>query len=116
MGQFWYGGGTPGKQLVKEVSRMIVVAAMLKAAEGKGDEVEREFRKLAPNVLNDPGTLAYVIHRSIDDPSKFFIYEKYESREALKQHSSTTHFQEFSRAIASMLDGRPQVGLYNEVE
>ena len=94
---------------------MIVVAAIIKTAEGKGDEFEQEFRKLAPKVLNDPGTITYVLHRSIDDPTKFFVYEKYESQEALRQHSSTPHFQEFSRAIAPMLSGRPEIGLYDEV-
>jgi len=94
---------------------MIVVAATLKAVDGKGDELEQEFRKLVPKVLKDPGTISYVVHRNIDDPSKFFVYEKYEDREALKQHSSTSHFQEFSRAIASMLSGRPEIGLYSEI-
>ena len=94
---------------------MIVVVAMLKTVEGKGDELEQEFRKLVPKVLNDPGAIAYVIHRNIDDPSEFFVYEKYESRDALKYHSSTAHFKEFGRAIASMLSGRPEVSLYTEV-
>jgi len=94
---------------------MIVVAAMLKAIDGKGNELELAFQRLVPKVLNDPGTIAYVAHRSTDDPSKFFVYEKYESTEALKAHSSTPHFQEFSRAVASMLDGRPEVGLYGEI-
>ena len=94
---------------------MIVIAAMIKAIDGKGDELEQEFGKLVPKVLNDPGTIVYAVHRSLNDPSKFFVYEKYESQEALQQHSSTPHFQEFSRAIASMLDGRPEVGLYREI-
>ena len=94
---------------------MIVVAAMLKALEAKGDELEREFQRLVPKVLNDPGTKAYVVHRGIDDPSKFFVYEKYESKDALKTHSSTPHFKEFSQAVASMLDGRPEVALYREI-
>ena len=95
---------------------MIVLAAMLKAVDGKGDELEQQFRKLVPNVLNDPGTIAYVVHRGTDDPSKFFVYEKYEDAEALRAHRSTPHFQEFSRATASLLDGRPEVGRYREIE
>jgi len=96
-------------------SIMIVIAAMINTVEGKGDEFEQEFRKLAPKVLNDPGVMAYALHRSVNDPTKFFVYEKYESQEALQQHGATPHFQEFSRAIASMLSGRPEIGLYNEV-
>jgi quinol monooxygenase YgiN len=94
---------------------MIVVAAKLKAVEGKGDELEQAFRKLAPKVLKDPGTIGYVVHRSVNAPNDFFVYEKYDSMDALKLHSSTEHFKEFSRAIASLLDGRPEVGIYNEL-
>ena len=94
---------------------MLVVAAMLKTVEGKGDELEQRLQKLVPKFLGEAGTIAYVVHRNLDDPTKFFIYEKYESREALKAHSSTPHFKEFSQAIASILDGRPEIGLYNEI-
>jgi quinol monooxygenase YgiN len=94
---------------------MIVVAAKLKAVEDKADELEQEFRKLAPKVLKDPGTISYVVHRRVDASNEFFVYEKYESMEALKIHGSTEHFKEFSKAIASLLDGRPEFGIYNEL-
>ena len=94
---------------------MIVVAATLKAVEGKADELEQEFQKLVPKVLKDPGTISYVVHRSVDDPTKFFVYEKYENGDAFKHHTSTEHFKEFSKAIASLLDGRPEFGLYSEL-
>ena len=94
---------------------MIVVAAKLKAVEGKGDELEQAFRKLVLKVLKDPGTISYVVHRRVDASNDFFVYEKYESMEAFKLHGSTEHFKEFSKAIASLLDGRPEFGIYNEL-
>ena len=94
---------------------MIVVAATLTSVEGKGDELEQECRKLVPKVLKDPGTIAYVVHRGVDNPAKFFIYEKYENGDAIKHHGSTEHFKEFSKTIAPLLDGRPELGLYNEL-
>jgi quinol monooxygenase YgiN len=94
---------------------MIVVAAKLKAVEGKGDEFEREFRKLVPKVLKDPGTISYAVHRKMDAPNEFFVYEKYDSEEAFKLHISTEHFKGFSKASASLLDGRPEVGIYQEL-
>ena len=94
---------------------MIVVVAKLKAVEDKGDELEKEFRKLIPKVLKDPGAISYAVHRKADAPNEFLVYEKYESGEALKFHGSTEHFKEFSKAIASLLDGRPEVGIYNEL-
>jgi len=94
---------------------MIVVTAILKAAEGKGDELEQEFRKFVPAVHKEPGNLAYVAHRGINAPVTFFVYEKYESQEALKEHSSAPHFKEFSKATASMLEGRAEIALYREI-
>jgi quinol monooxygenase YgiN len=94
---------------------MIVVAAKLKAIEGKGDELEREFRKLIPKVLKDPGAISYIVHRRVNAPNEFLVYEKYESEDAFKLHGSTEHFKEFSQAISSLLDGRPEVGVYNEL-
>jgi quinol monooxygenase YgiN len=94
---------------------MIVVTAKMKAVEGKGDELAQEFQKLAPKVLKDPGAVTYTVHRKVDAPNEFLVYEKYESGEALKFHGSTEHFKEFSKAIASLLDGRPEVSLYNEL-
>ena len=94
---------------------MIVVAAMIKAAEDKGDDLEQAISQLVPKVLKDPGTIAYVINRGISDPTKFFIYEKYEDEDALKYHGSTEHFKEFNRSVAGMVGGRPEIGLYREV-
>jgi quinol monooxygenase YgiN len=95
---------------------MIVVAAKMKAVEGKGDELAQEFQKLVPKVLKDPGAVTYTVHRKIDAPNEFFVYEKYVSGDALKYHGSTEHFKEFSRTIGPMLEGRPEVSLYNELD
>jgi quinol monooxygenase YgiN len=94
---------------------MIVVAAKMKAVEGKGDELEQEFRKLIPKVLKDPGAITYAVHRKADAPEEFLVYEKYESGEALKFHGSTEHFKAFSKSIAPLLDGRPEIGIYKEL-
>ena len=95
---------------------MLVTAAMLKVLDNKVDEVEREFRKLVPKVLKDPGVIAYVVHRSIDDPSRFFIYEKYKSREDIDYHRSTSHYKEFFEAFKSIKDGEPNIVVYKELD
>ncbi len=95
---------------------MLVIAAMLKVLEGKGDGLEREFEKLVPKVLKEPGVITYVVHRSIDDPSRFFVYEKYKSREDFDYHCTTPHFKEFFEAFESIKDGEPEVGVYKEID
>jgi quinol monooxygenase YgiN len=59
---------------------MVVLAAMLTAVDEKGDDVEKLFQDLVPKVLKDPGTINYAIHRAVNDPNKFFVYECYENQ------------------------------------
>ena len=95
---------------------MLVIAAMLKVLDGKGDGLEREFEKLVPEVLKEPGVITYVVHRSIDDPSRFFVYEKYKSREDFDYHCTTPHFKEFFEAFESIKDGEPEIAAYKEID
>ena len=94
---------------------MLVIAAVLKILDGKGDELEREFGKLVPKVLEEPGVITYVVHRSIDDPSRFFVYEKYKSREDFDYHCTTPHFKEFFEAFESIKGEELEFRLYKEV-
>jgi len=94
---------------------MLVVAATLKAAQGKGDELEKEFRKLIPEVHKEPGTLTYIVHRALDDADKFLVYERYENKEALDYHTSTPHFKEFFKTAGSLAEGRPEIAFYREI-
>jgi quinol monooxygenase YgiN len=81
---------------------MIVLVAVIKIVEGKGEEFEREWRKIALKVRKDPGTVTFVLHREVKNPNKFLVYEKYESDEALKYHNST-YFNWFSKTVGPIL-------------
>ncbi len=95
---------------------MITIAAIIHVNEGKGAEYEKEFLQLQPKVLKEPGVIAYVLHRSIDDPCKYFVYEKYENEEAVKYHTSTKHFKAFYQKFGAIIKGKPEVGYYQEVK
>jgi len=104
-----------GNTNLKRSAFMVALTAILKTVDGRGDEVEAEFKKLVPKVLQDPGTLAYAVHRAVDDPNKFLVYERYENQEALKYHGSTDHFKEFGRTTREMFAGRAELQFYNIV-
>ena len=95
---------------------MIVIAAVIKVHEGKGDEFEKGYRPLRAKVLKDPGAISYVLHRAVDDPCKFFFYEQYENEEAVKYHSSTEHFKSFFQKMGPIMKGPPEISYYKEVE
>ena len=94
---------------------MIVINAIIKSKEGSGDELEKVFKTYGPKFLQDPGCLAYKIHRRIDNPNVFFFYEQYENDEAVKYHSSSANFKEMVGAMKSLLDGKPEIGLYKPI-
>ena len=94
---------------------MVVLTAIFQAAEGKGDDIEREFKKLAPKVLKDPGAITYTIHRAVDNPNKFLVYEQYENQDAFKYHQQTEHFKAYRQATRGMTIGQTEITFYNKV-
>ncbi len=94
---------------------MIVVAAMLKAQEGKEKEMEDALTAYMPQVQAEEGTLLYVVHRARKDPVKFFIYEQYRDRDALIHHGSTDAFKELFNNLAPLLAGDPSIDTYEVV-
>ena len=94
---------------------MVVVGAVIYENEGKADDFVREYKKLAPKVRSDPGAIAYMLHRDLEDPCKFFFYEKYADDEARTYHTSTPHFKEFFRVVGPIMKGRPLISRYEEI-
>jgi quinol monooxygenase YgiN len=43
------------------------------------------------------------------------FYEKYQDAAALKAHSSTPYFKELFGALQSLLDGEPDIEMYDEL-
>ena len=93
---------------------MIVTCALITTVEGKGDEYQEIFKGLAAKVRKDPGAITYVLHRKIEDPSQFFVFEQYENEEAIKYHASTEHFNTYRQETADIVKDR-QVGFFHEV-
>jgi quinol monooxygenase YgiN len=94
---------------------MVVIAAVIRVNEGKGAEFEKEFLLLQPKVLRDPGAIAYSMHRTADDPCKYFFYEKYADDAAAKYHTSTEHFKAFFQKMGPIMKGKPEISYYQEV-
>lgn len=93
---------------------MIVICALITTVEGKGDEYQEKFKGLAAKVRKDPGAITYVLHRKLDDPDQFFVFEQYENEEATKYHASTEHFNAYRQETADIVTDR-QIGFYREV-
>ena len=94
----------------------MIVVAKIKAKSGEEEKMEKAFLDIIPKVEQEEGTLVYTLHRSQKDPTVFLFYEKYKDKDALKAHSSTPHFQELFGILAPLLDGNPEIEMYDEIK
>ncbi len=90
------------------------VVATLKVKEDKVEEAKTFLKQLSADTLaKEPGTLVYTVHQKKDEPTTFVFYEKYESDEALAQHSE--NLKAVGASFAGILPGRPEIVYLEEV-
>ena len=84
---------------------MNTVIARIKIKDGKEDEALAALKKMVEGVeANEPGTLAYVIHQSKDDPSEIVFFEQYTDADAHKAHNQGDSMKAFQSGFAEMFD------------
>jgi quinol monooxygenase YgiN len=74
---------------------------------GCDEAFEDAFQDLTASTRREPGCITYQLHRSIHDPSHYFVYEWYVDESAFRFHQSTEHFARVVKDIVpSLVEGR----------
>lgn len=68
-----------------------VVCATWKVKPGEDEAVMDLLGQISRASTAEPGCLLFVVHRSVDDPSVFFLYEQYASEAAFEAHAASDH-------------------------
>jgi autoinducer 2-degrading protein len=74
---------------------MICLAVTYIIQPGHEAEALDLFHKMTGHTHKEPGNLMYLVHRSPDDPRRFFLYEQYKDQDALEAHRSADYFTQF---------------------
>ncbi len=75
------------------------------AKEGKAEEVQQLLLENPRRIeQGEPGNLAFGVHRSIDNPDEFGLYETWASAEAVEAHESGAAFQRYKEALRPLVD------------
>ncbi len=74
---------------------MICLAVTYVIRAGAEDQAIAWFSALTDASRAEPGNAMYVVHRSPEDPRRFFLYEQYESPAALDAHRASPHFARY---------------------
>jgi quinol monooxygenase YgiN len=91
---------------------MIVLMAILEANPGKESALEAALMEMIPQVQNEEGTLMYTLHKSTQQPGRFFFYEKYTGQPAVDHHTSTPYFKALFAKFPELLKGDPHVEFF----
>ena len=85
---------------------MVTVIARFKIQEGKQDEALEQLKKMTSAVeTQEQGVLAYMCHRSQNDPLEIVFVEIYSEADVLQAHGETPHVKEFIANLGQFSDG-----------
>ena len=78
---------------------MLVVAGTITIDPAKRDTAMAAFEKMRAATLQEPGCLEYQAYFDRAERAIFFLFEKWQSEEALAGHFGTPHMAEFAGAM-----------------
>jgi quinol monooxygenase YgiN len=83
----------------------VVVVVSVRAKAGRVGELERLLTTAVEQThALDDGALLCALHRSVDDPARFVLIERFVSAEALEVHRELPYAQETFAAIPDLID------------
>ncbi|HEX5187517.1 MAG TPA: putative quinol monooxygenase [Nitrososphaeraceae archaeon] len=103
------------KKFENRTRNAIRLLAFLEAKEGKETELERTLLDLIPPTLKETGNIAYVPHKSIENPRAFMFDELWENEKAIEEHFKQPHMINLIEKLNPLLARPLELKRYHEV-
>ncbi len=91
---------------------MILIAGSVSIRPDRREEAVRAARTMAEATVKELGCISYRFSADLADPAKLFIFEEWESDEALARHFQTEHMREFREKLPGIVAGASVVKRY----
>jgi quinol monooxygenase YgiN len=91
---------------------MLVIAGTIPVKAEQREEAKRLARWLETETRKEPGCLMYTFYADQTDPNLFFIFEEWDSEEALQKHFQTEHMKQFLQQAPNLLAGKVSAKKY----
>jgi quinol monooxygenase YgiN len=91
---------------------MIVIAGTIPIKAEHREEARQLALWMAEETGKEAGCLAYRFYSDLSDPNTFFIFEEWESEEALGRHFQTEHMKKFQQQAPKLLAGKVNAKKY----
>ena len=103
------------KKFENKTKSAIRLLAFLEAKEGKETDLERILLDLIPPTLKEPGNIAYVPHKSIENPRAFMFDELWENEKAIEEHFKQPHMTNLIEKLNPLLARPLELKRYHEI-
>src|SRR5262245_30272321 len=84
---------------------MIVIAGTIPIKPEQREEAKQLAQQMAAATHAEAGCITYQFYGDLADPNTFFIFEEWESEEALARHFQTEHMKNFQQQASKILAG-----------
>ncbi len=82
---------------------MIVTCVHVKVKPEALDEFIRASVENHKGTVSEPGNLRFDVLQQADDPTRFMIYEVFDSEEAVSNHKTTSHYLKWRDTVKDMM-------------
>jgi quinol monooxygenase YgiN len=103
------------KKFENRSNSAIRMLAFLEAKKGKESELERILLDLIPPTLNEPGNIAYVPHKSTENPLVFMFDELWMDEKAIEEHFKQSHMINLIDKLNPLLERPLELKRYYEI-
>ncbi|QCI79122.1 antibiotic biosynthesis monooxygenase [Hankyongella ginsenosidimutans] len=98
------------------MSDPLIVFARIKAKDGKADALGAALRSIVTPSRAEPGCLSYVLHRAIEAPNIWIVYETWESPAALNHHFEQPYMVALLNQVPNLVEGNVELTMAAIVE
>jgi quinol monooxygenase YgiN len=103
------------KKFENRTKNAIRMLAFLEAKEGKDSELERILLDLIPPTLKEPGNIAYIPHKSTENPRVFMFDELWTDEKAIEEHFKQSHMINLIEKLSPLLERPLELKKYHEI-
>lgn len=89
---------------------MYVVSVTVHVKPDQVDAFSEATLDNARNTRQEPGNVRFDVSQKEDEPTRFLLYEVYESPEGFKAHQQTEHYLRWKAGVADMM-AQPRQGI-----
>ena len=91
---------------------MLIISGSVRIKEGAGARAAEAAQTMAAATRAEPGCLAYRFSTDLGDPTLVYIYEEWESAQALERHFGTAHMTAFRATLPAIVAGPASIVRY----